>query len=155
MLRDLAQLGEQVLHLDQFVAQTGYIDRQGCRPDFAVLVYPVISLGDLAHSGSRRNLLGAEPSPALIESFSNELQVTERTPPVFLAHAVDDKPVPIEHSRQFYAALQKHKVASRLLELPSGGHGLDGYKGPMWDAWQEQSLEWLAEQKLASGDTAR
>jgi acetyl esterase/lipase len=127
------------------------VERLGCRPDFAILVYPVISLGDFAHSGSRRNLLGAEPSPELIEEFSNDKQVTEKTPPVFLAHAVDDKPVPIAHSRQFHAALQAHKVASHLLELPSGGHGLNGYKGPMWDAWQEQSLAWLAELKISRG----
>ncbi len=56
---------------------------------------------------------------------------------------MDDKPIPIENSRAFSKALQAHKVPSKLLELPSGGHGLNGYKGPMWDAWQEQSLAWL------------
>ncbi len=108
-----------------------------------ILVYPVITMDDTTHRGSRNNLLGAEPSEELIELFSNEKQVTSKTPPTFLAHAVDDKPVPIENSRAFYKALQAHKVPSKLLELPSGGHGLNGYKGPMWDAWQEQSLAWL------------
>lgn len=119
------------------------IDRVSCRPDFAILIYPVISMGPLAHGGSRKNLLGAEPSSDLIELFSNEKQVTEETPPVFLAHAVDDKAVPVEHSRMMHRALQAKNVKSQLLELPSGGHGLNGYKGPMWDAWQKQSLQWL------------
>ncbi len=56
--------------------------------------------------------------------------------------------VSLENSKAFYEALQKHNIPSKLLELPSGDHGLNGYKGPMWDAWQKQSLEWLAELKL-------
>lgn len=120
------------------------IDRVSCRPDFMILIYPVITMGELTHSGSKKNLLGDSPSAALIERFSNERQVSQNTPPAFLAHAADDKPVPPEHSRMFHAALQSHKVQAKYLELPSGGHGLNGYKGPMWDAWQEQSLAWLA-----------
>ncbi|MFN0055567.1 MAG: alpha/beta hydrolase [Planctomycetales bacterium] len=124
------------------------IERVGCRPDFMILVYPVISMGEATHSGSRTNLLGKDPSAELVKFFSNEQQVNGQTPPTFLAHAVDDKPVPPENSRAFLAALQKAKVPAKYLELPSGGHGLDGYKGPMWDAWQEQSLAWLAERKF-------
>jgi dipeptidyl aminopeptidase/acylaminoacyl peptidase len=84
----------------------------------------------------------------LIERFSNEKQVTDKTPPMFLAHALDDAPVPPENSRLLFAALQAQKSPSKYLELPSGGHGLNGYKGPMWDAWQTQSLQWLADSKL-------
>lgn len=124
------------------------VDRIGCRPDFAILVYPVITMSAQAHQGSRTNLLGKDPAPKLVDLFSNEMQVTERTPPTFLAHAVDDKPVPPENSKSFFKALQAHKVPSQYLELPSGGHGLNGYKGPMWDVWQTASLEWLAQQKL-------
>lgn len=119
------------------------IDRLSCRPDFAILVYPVITMNEKTHGGSKMNLLGKEPTQKMLDLFSNEKQVTDKTPPCFLAHAVDDKPVPPENSRQFYAALQQHKVPSEYLELPSGGHGLNGYKGPMWDAWQEKSLLWL------------
>lgn len=119
------------------------VDRLGCRPNFMILVYPVITMDESTHRGSRNNLLGAAPSKEAIELFSNEKQVTSKTPPTFLAHALDDEPVPIENSRAFYRALQIHKVPAKLLELPSGGHGLNGYKGPMWDAWQEQSLAWL------------
>jgi acetyl esterase/lipase len=125
------------------------IARMSCRPDFGILVYPVVTMGEGAHAGSRRNLLGEAPAAELVELFSNEKQVSDDTPPTFLAHAVDDAPVPPENSRALHAALQAHDVPTKYLELPSGGHGLDGYQGPMWDAWQEQSLEWLAELKLA------
>lgn len=124
------------------------IDRLSCRPDFMILVYPVITMGELTHQGSRKNLLGESPTAALVEKFSNEKQVTKQTPPAFLAHALDDKPVPPAHSQAFHDALRASGVAVRYLELPSGGHGLNGYKGPMWDAWQKQSLDWLAELKL-------
>ncbi|AMV19066.1 alpha/beta hydrolase [Planctomyces sp. SH-PL14] len=119
-------------------------DRASSRPDFAILVYPVISMGEKGHAGSRKNLLGAEPAASLIDLYSNEKQVTDKTPPTFLAHPLDDKVVPADNSRLFYEALLAHKVPAEYLELPSGGHGLNGYKGPMWDAWQEKSLAWLA-----------
>ena len=120
-------------------------DRVSCRPDFAILVYPVITFGEKTHSGSKQNLLGKDPAPELIELYSNELQVTADTPPAYLAHALDDAPVPPENSRALYAALQAKGIRSQYLELASGGHGLNGYKGPMWDAWQEGSLAWLKE----------
>ena len=124
------------------------IERVSCRPDFMILVYPVISFGPTAHLGSRTNLLGPEPKPELIDLFCNEKQVTDRTPPAFLAHAKDDKTVPSEHSQMFRDALHAHRVAAEYLELPSGGHGLNRYQGPMWDAWQARALQWLAAQKM-------
>src|SRR5262249_52390906 len=114
--------------------------------DFMILVYPVIVMYQHTHAGSKANLLGKEPKPEMVDLFSNEKQVTKQTPPAFLAHAIDDKPVPPENSRMFYEALKKNGVATEYLELPSGGHGLNGYKGPMWDAWQSKSLQWLAAQ---------
>jgi acetyl esterase/lipase len=132
------------------------VARASCRPDFMVLVYPVISMGGQGHAGSRNNLLGKEAKPELIELFSNEKQITARTPPAFLAHALDDKVVPPANSRMFHDALRANGVEAKYLELPSGGHGLNGYKGPMWDAWQAQSLEWLAELKvIPATDAAR
>jgi acetyl esterase/lipase len=131
---------------------TDAVDRISSRPDFMILVYPVITMGEKTHQGSKDNLLGKDPSPKLVELFSNEKQVTARTPPTFLAHAVDDTPVPPDNSESFYMALQAQKVAAQYLELPSGGHGLNGYKGPMWDAWQEKSLAWLADLKIAPSD---
>lgn len=119
------------------------IARQSCRPDFAILIYPVISMGEKGHPGSRINLLGSNPSASELEFFSTELQVTSQTPPTFLAHAVDDKVVSIDNSRLFCQSLVSHGVHGKLLELPSGDHGLNGYHGPMWDAWQQESVVWL------------
>ena len=130
-------------------------DRISCRPDFAILVYPVVTMGKYTHRGSKRNLLGNEPTEKMVELFSNEKQVTKDTPPIFLAHAVDDRPVPPENSRMLYAALQKNKIPSEYLELPNGGHGLNGYKGPSWDAWQKGSLEWLRKIKMIPNPTKR
>ncbi len=127
-------------------AATDPVNRFSCRPDFAILVYPVITMGQFTHGGSKNNLLGPNPKPEAVDLYSNEKQVTEDTPPTFLAHAQDDGPVPPDNSRMFFEALQAHKVPAQYLKLPSGGHGLNGYRGPMWDAWQTQSLEWLAAQ---------
>ena len=126
-------------------ASTDPIAKQSSRPDFMILVYPVISFGPKGHQGSARNLLGPDATPELITLFSNEKQVTAQTPPAFLTHALDDTVVVPENSRMFHEALKAAGVESKYLELPSGGHGLNGYKGPMWDAWQKQSIEWLRE----------
>lgn len=134
-------------------AATDAVDRVSCRPDFVILVYPVVTMGEKTHQGSKGNLLGKEPSPKLVELFSNEKQVTAKTPPMFLAHALDDKPVPPENSKMLYEALRAQKIKSQYLELPSGGHGLNGYKGPMWDAWQEKSLAWLTELKFITANS--
>lgn len=131
------------------------IEKVSSRPDFAILIYPVISMGEKTHQGSKHNLLGKDPSPALVEFYSNEKQINEKTPPCFLAHAKDDGVVVPENSQLFYDALVAHKVPGKYLELPNGGHGLSGYKGPSWDAWQEQSLAFLAEHKfLPAADAA-
>ena len=128
------------------------VNRLGCRPDFMILVYPVITMDASTHGGSRNNLLGKDPTPELVERFSNEKQVTAQTPPTFLTHAADDKVVVPDNSLHFYEALLAKNVPAKYLALPSGGHGLNGYKGPMWDAWQKQSIEWLAEMKMMEGE---
>lgn len=133
-------------HFDGGVADAkDPVARQGSRPDFAILVYPVITMGPSTHGGSRQNLLGANPTAELVKRFSCEEQVTASTPPVFLAHAVDDRAVTIENSRMFAAALKAKGIPHRLLELPDGDHGLNGYKGPSWDAWQRESLQWVGQ----------
>ncbi|MGB0598626.1 MAG: alpha/beta hydrolase [Rubripirellula sp.] len=124
------------------------LSSNSCRPDFMVLIYPVITMGGQTHQGSRRNLLGSNPSSQLIIEFSNEQQVTSDTPPAFLVHAKDDHVVVPGNSEMFHAALKKHGVDTHYLELPSGGHGLNGYQGPMWTAWQTGLLNWLADQKM-------
>lgn len=121
------------------------IERVSSRPDMAILIYPVISMQDgLTHGGSRSNLLGGSPSPELIQRFSTERQVNADTPPVYLAHALDDKVVVIENSRAFATAMKTANRPVQLLELATGGHGFNGYKGPSWDAWQAGSMTWLA-----------
>lgn len=136
-------------HFDEGVKDAADpVQRVSSRPDFMILVYPVVTMGGKGHSGSRQNLLGKSPDEKLVNLFSNEKQVTDKTPPTFLAHAKDDKPVPPENSQMFHDALSAKKVSAEYLELESGGHGLNGYKGPMWDAWQRRSLEWLRENKL-------
>ncbi|MFK5924267.1 MAG: alpha/beta hydrolase [Verrucomicrobiota bacterium] len=124
------------------------IERLSCRPDFACLVYPVITMGPLTNTGSRDHLLGPHPKPELVRFYSNETQVSSSTPPTFLAHAVNDKPVPPENSRQFAAAMKANGVPVELLELPSGGHGLNGCKGPLWEQWKAAALIWLAVKKF-------
>ena len=119
------------------------IEHISSRPDFAVLVYPVITMGNGTHHGSRKNLLGKDFTPEMVELFSNEKQVTKDTPPTFLTHAKNDAVVPVAHSQVFHEALKAKGVKTKYLELPSGNHGLNGYKGPMWDAWQKESLKWL------------
>ena len=105
-------------------------------------------MGKLGHAGSRDNLLGPNPTPEKIVLFSTETQVTAQTPPTFLAHAKDDSLVLPENSQLFANALKAHGVSCEYLELPSGGHGLNGQQGPSWDAWQTRSLEWLGIQGL-------
>jgi len=119
------------------------VERFSSRPDFTVLIYPVISMGEFAHGGSRDNLLGPNPTPQAIEAFSTEKQVTNQTPPAYLAHAKDDTAVNPRNSQMYADALMAHHIDAEYLELPSGGHGLNGYKGPSWDAWQAGSLTWL------------
>jgi dipeptidyl aminopeptidase/acylaminoacyl peptidase len=105
-------------------------------------------MGEFTHTGSRKELLGDNPPADLVRLYSNELQVSADTPPVFIAHAIDDKAVPIENSRQFVAAMQKHQRPVELLELPTGGHGLNGCKGPLWEQWKAAALVWSAKQKI-------
>ena len=101
------------------------IDRLSCRPDFAVLCYAVIAFGEsYSHNGSQRNLLGADASPELIESLSNEKQVTKATPPTFLWHTNADGGVPPQNSAMFYLACKQHGVPAELHIYEKGGHGL-------------------------------
>lgn len=106
------------------------IERASCRPDAGILCYPVISMGANTHSGSKRNLLGNEPSPELVKLLSNELQVTKDTPPTFLFHTWEDKAVKVEGVMDFAAALQKSGVPFDLHVYQKGPHGIGlGMKG--------------------------
>jgi len=125
------------------------VEKASSRPDFMLLVYPVISMGPKTHRGSRTNLMGPNPPQELIDLLSNEKQVTEKTPPTFLVHSKTDTAVPVENSAMFYEALKANKVPAEFLELPTGAHGLGCGKGELWAAWQEKCLLWLAGRGLA------
>lgn len=112
------------------------------RPDFMILVYPVISLNDsLGHAGTRNNLLGSSPTAEQIQLYSNELQVTKDTPPAFLLHAGDDKVVPVDNSLVFYKALQRNGVTAGMHIYPKGDHGF--LTTPTRDEWLDLCKRWL------------
>ncbi len=121
------------------------IDRAGSRPDFAILAYPVISLSaQWTHQGSRRNLLGDQPDPALVESLSNDRQVTSKTPPTFLFHTSEDTGVPPENSIAFYQALRKAGVPAELHIYEKGRHGVGlAQKDSVLSTWPERLADWL------------
>lgn len=126
------------------------LDRVSSRPDFLMLVYPVICMvGPAAHSGSRANLLGKSPSTELMESLSNEKHVTLGTPPTFLAHSKKDQMVSFQNSVIFAAACRSNNVPVEYLELESGLHGLGCGKGPEWEAWQAGCSAWLKARGLS------
>ena len=125
------------------------IDRTGSRPDFAILAYPVISLGEFAHVGSRNNLLGKNPDPKLVEDLSNDLRVTAQTPPTFLFHTTADATVPVENSVRFYLALRKAGVPAEMHIFQNGPHGVGlAPTDATLSAWGGLLANWLRERGL-------
>lgn len=110
------------------------------RPDFQVVVYPVISMGNaLTHPDSRKSLLGATPTEETVRKFSNELQVTEATPPTYITHAADDKLVDVDNSILYFEALRKANVPVEMHIYPKGGHGfIFRHQG-----WMDPLLKWM------------
>lgn len=121
------------------------IMRMSSRPNFAVLVYPVISMAEgVTHGGSRQNLLGRDADEALVERWSTDRQVSDKTPPTFLIHASDDEAVPVKNSLLFYEALVAHRVPAELHVYEEGGHGFGILRGDRpADKWPEQLEPWL------------
>ena len=132
-------------HFSNSDQQADPIDRQSDRPDFAILSYPVISMSDpYAHLGSRRNLLGDKPDPAMIQLLSNELQVTSNTPPTFLFHTTEDQVVPVENSVLFYLALRKAGVPVEMHVYQKGRHGVGlAASDPILSTWPDRLAAWL------------
>lgn len=119
------------------------------RPDFSILIYPVISFTDsLMHKGSRDNLLGADLSPERILAYSNEKQVKADTPPAFLVHAGDDNVVPAGNSIAYYEALLRNHVPAELHLYQNGGHGFGLNNRTTTDQWSERLKNWLKANKL-------
>jgi len=114
------------------------------RPDFMILMYPVISFADsICHQGSRENLIGKQPSPEKIREYSNEWQVTPATPPTFLIHSEDDKTVMVANSIRFYEALQRNNVPAEMHLYPHGGHGYGLHNNTTRDQWFDRLKNWL------------
>jgi acetyl esterase/lipase len=121
------------------------IDRQSSRPNYGILCYPVIALGEsFTHKGSQKNLLGDSPSDDLVKSLSNEKQVTAQTPPTFLWHTAEDKVVAAENSLRFYSAMVTAGVPGELHVFPLGRHGLGlAAKDVGAHQWPELCKNWL------------
>ena len=127
------------------------VERQSSRPDLGILSYPVISMGQYTHKGSKVNLLGPKPPAKLVRLLSNELQVTSNTPPCFLWTTDEDKTVPMENSLLFASALRKNGVPFALHVYQKGGHGMglaDKPPFPHPHPWAGDCLFWLQEQNF-------
>ena len=126
------------------------IKRESSRPDFSVLIYPVITMGPHTDKGTQQCLLGMEPSQSSMAFYSPEKWVTEETPPALLIHALDDSAVSPINSELYVQALRSKQVPVDYIECPAGGHGL-GYGGPLWTQWQNEVLRWLGSQNMIPG----
>jgi acetyl esterase/lipase len=130
------------------------IDRQSCRPAFAILGYPVISMkSPYTHGGSRTNLLGKDADEKLVESLCNDQAVTQETPPTFLFHTDEDRAVPPMNSILFYLALKKHGVPAELHIYEKGVHGVGlapaaKVKDKGLSGWPDRLHEWLVRRGL-------
>jgi acetyl esterase/lipase len=133
-------------HYDAGVPSSGDpVERVSSRPDFMLLIYPVITMRDsAAHRGSRRNLLGEHPDSAMVRLLSNETQVTRDTPPTFLVHSTDDTTVPVENALLFYQALRAAAVPVEMHVFEYGGHGFGlAPKDPVLNAWTTAAESWM------------
>ena len=121
------------------------IERANARPDFMLLIYPVITMRDsITHAGSRRNLIGTDAPPELVRLLSNETQVSRETPPTFLVHSTDDKVVPVENALLFYEALKRSAVPAEMHVFEHGGHGFGlAPRDPVLSAWTTMGEAWM------------
>lgn len=134
-------------HFDQGnPAATDSVERMSCRPDFMILMYPVISFADsITHKGSREALTGKDPDDKMTAFYSNELQVTKDTPPAFLVHSGDDNAVPVENSLLMYKALRAQNIPAEMHIFPEGGHGFGLNIGNEHvNSWTNSLRLWLA-----------
>lgn len=123
---------------------TDPIERQSCRPDFTILIYPVITMSKpFAHQGSIKNLLGPDATEQLKKNLSSELQVHSETPPAFLAHGRQDQGVPLANSHAYFNALRSSKVDARFVPVDRPGHGWG-----LQDAWIGPCATWLRQRHL-------
>lgn len=129
----------------QYRSDPGNTDTTSVRPDFSVLIYPVISFDStITHAGSRNNLIGKNPDPETVRFFSNEIQVVPATPPAFLVHAGDDAAVPVENSLRYYQSCIRNKVPAEMHLYPGGGHGFGLNNKTTDDNWFDRLINWLS-----------
>ena len=134
-------------------ADASAVEQLSCRPDFGILCYPVITMGDFTHAGSKQNLLGNTPSAALIDATSSEKQVTAQTPPCFVWHTEEDQGVPVENALLFASALRRAKVPFDLHVYQKGPHGIGLSQGKHGVAanevhpWAKDLLFWLSQNR--------
>lgn len=118
------------------------------RPNFQILIYPVITMKEFGHTGSKENLIGKNPTDAQVQYYSNELNVNDQTPPAFIVHAKNDDAVPVQNAYEYDKALKANKVASTLFLFEKGGHGF-GMKNPTSTIqWTTPLTQWLREIKI-------
>lgn len=138
------------VHTDDVSAIGDSLEQISFHPDFMLLVSPVISMGEYAHKGSRDNLLGLNPSKALVEKYSNELHVTNQTPPAFIVDAENDPVVNPKNSLLFFNALHENNVSVSLHFFPLGGHAIGLQNNPgSTKLWKELCEMWLVEKGFA------
>jgi acetyl esterase/lipase len=120
-------------------------DTTSARPDFSLLIYPVISFdASFTHMGSRKNLIGDNPSKEATDHFSNELQITDKTPPAFLVHSSDDKAVPVKNSIVYYESLIKNKITAEMHIFQKGGHGYGlSVDNGTQASWPDLCIRWM------------
>jgi acetyl esterase/lipase len=120
-------------------------DSVSARPDFSLLIYPVITFDEAyTHGGSRNNLIGTNPSVEQVKRFSNELQINKDTPPAFLVHSSDDTVVPVLNSINYFQGLQKNKIPAELHIFQKGGHGYGlGRTNGTEASWPALCLSWM------------
>jgi len=138
-------------HLEDVSAIKDSLDGLSSRPDFMILLSPVITMGKYAHTGSKKLFIGADTTKAMIEKYSNELQVTASTPPAFIVHAYNDSTVNVRNSVLFYEALLDKKVNASIHIFPQGGHGirLDDNPGST-DLWLDLLEKWMKEMNFVT-----
>ncbi|HUS03389.1 MAG TPA: alpha/beta hydrolase [Chitinophagaceae bacterium] len=127
------------------------LDAVSYRPDFMILLSPVITMGQYGHPGSKRNFLGSDTSKSMIEKYSSELHVSSQTPPTFMVHAQNDSTVPVKNSLLFYNALIDNKVSASIHIFPQGGHGIALVDNPgSTGLWLNLLDQWLKEKGFVS-----
>ena len=139
------------------------IDRHGCRPDFLILAYPVISMeAGVTHGGSRTNLLGPKPDDKLVEDLSNDKQVTKETPPTFIFHTSADTAVVPENATRFYLACKKAGVPVEMHLYEKGRHGVGLGRDPKWTGgemsvatWPDRLEDWLKNRSVFEAKKAK